>query len=110
MSGGDRARSDKWLRGRRTLDAALSGITAAVVGVILNLAVWFSIHVLFSETMVWRAGPLHLELARLGSLDPATLVLAVLAAVATFRFRIEMLPTLALTGLLGLLWEDLFTT
>lgn len=71
----------EWLGGRRTLDAALNGIMAAVVGVILNLAVWFSIHVLFGETTVWSAGPFDLELPRLGSLDPTALVLAVLAAV-----------------------------
>jgi chromate transporter len=94
----------EWLRGRPRLDAALGGITAAVVGVILNLAIWFSIHVLFSETTVWKAGPLHLELPRLGTLDPAAMVLAVLAAVATFWFKLGMLKTLSLAGLLGLLW------
>ena len=95
----------EWLRGRPALDAALSGISAAVVGVILNLAVWFSIHVLFGETTVWSAGPLHLELPRLGSLDPAALVLAGLAGIVTFRFRVGMLSTLALAGLLGLVWK-----
>jgi chromate transporter len=95
----------EWLRGRRTLDAALNGITAAVVGVILNLAIWFSIHVLFSETTLWTTGPLRLELPRLTTLDPAALVLAVLAAIATFRFRVGMLATLAGAGILGLLWK-----
>jgi len=94
----------EWLRGRRNLDAALRGITAAVVGVILNLAVWFSIHVLFGETSVWSAGPLRVELPRLETLHPAALVLAVLAAAATFRFKIGMLTTLAGAALLGLIW------
>ena len=92
----------EWLRGRRRLDAALRGITAAVVGVILNLAVWFSIHVLFGETSIWSTGPIHLELPRLSTLDPAALVLALLAAIATFRFRLGMISTLALAALLGL--------
>jgi chromate transporter len=95
----------EWLRGRRRLDAALRGITAAVVGVVLNLAVWFSIHVLFSETTLWTTGPLRLELPKPGTLDPAALTLAILAGIATFRLRIGMLATLAGAGFLGLLWK-----
>lgn len=64
------------LRGKVALSAALSGVTAAVVGVILNLAVWFSIHTLFA-----RVGEAHLLGARflipdLSTLDPVALVLA----------------------------------
>jgi chromate transporter len=95
----------EWLRGRRSLEAALTGITAAVVGVILNLAVWFSLHVLFHEVTVRRLGPVHLELPRLASLDTAALTLAVLAAVATFRFRVGMLPVLGGAAALGLAWR-----
>jgi len=95
----------EWLRGQRTLEGALAGITAAVVGVILNLAVWFSLHVLFRELDVWRAGPFHLEIPRWASVNAPALVLAVLAAIATFRFRIGMLTTLAGAGALGLTWK-----
>jgi chromate transporter len=95
----------EWLRGHRTLDAALAGIMAAVVGVILNLAVWFSLHVLFRETRLVQQGPLHLELPIPGSLEPASLALAIAAAIALFRFRIGMLWTLFLAGLAGLLWR-----
>jgi chromate transporter len=95
----------EWLRGQRALEGALTGITAAVVGVILNLAVWFSLHVLFREVGLRRLGPLHLELPRLATLDPAALVLALAAAVATFRFRLGMLPTLGGAAALGLAWR-----
>ena len=82
------------LRGRQSLTAALSGVTAAVVGVILNLAVWFSVHTLFS-----RVGEVHAFGARLlvpdwETLDPVSLVLAAAAMVAIFRFHLGMVPVL----------------
>ncbi|WP_204303779.1 chromate transporter, partial [Stenotrophomonas maltophilia] len=46
------------MRGNRALAGALAAVTAAVVGVVLNLAVWFAIHTLFRETWKLRAGPL----------------------------------------------------
>ncbi len=95
----------EWLRGQRALEGALTGITAAVVGVILNLAVWFSLHVLFREVVPVAAGPLRIELPRLASLDPAALFLALAAAVATFRYRVGMLTTLGGAAALGLAWR-----
>jgi len=82
------------LRGRKSLTAALSGVTAAVVGVILNLAIWFSIHTLFA-----RVGEIHAFGARFlvpdwATLDPAALLLAVAAMVAIFRFKLGMVPVL----------------
>jgi len=50
----------EWLRGRRALSDALAAITAAVVGVILNLAVWFALHTLFGEVAVVERGVLRL--------------------------------------------------
>jgi len=89
------------LRGRASLTAALSGVTAAVVGVILNLAVWFSIHTLFA-----RVGELHAFGARQlvpdwTTLDPAALLLAIAAAVALFRFKVGMIPTLLGSAAIG---------
>jgi chromate transporter len=89
------------LRGNRGLAAALSGITAAVVGVILNLAVWFALHVLFARVDEARAGPLHLQVPDWRTLDPASLLIAIGAAVAMFRFRWGMLPTLAAAAAVG---------
>ncbi|MCR5875026.1 chromate efflux transporter [Phenylobacterium sp. J426] len=83
------------LRGARALNAALSAITAAVVGVILNLALWFGLHVLFREVRTVVAGPLALDTPVLASANISSLLLAALAAVAAFRFKVGVLPLLA---------------
>jgi chromate transporter len=83
------------LRGNKPLNAALSAITAAVVGVILNLAIWFAIHTVFRETVPVRLFPLSFDAPRLASVDAFALALSVAAAVAIFRFKVGMIPTLA---------------
>jgi chromate transporter len=83
------------LRGNRALNAALSALTAAVVGVILNLAIWFAIHTVFRETIPVRAFPLSFDAPSFASIDPWALALSVAAAVAVFRFRVGMIQTLA---------------
>jgi len=91
------------LRGNRSLSAALTGITAAVVGVIANLGVYFAIHTLFSETRAVNWGPLHLQLPDLTMLRPVPLIIAVLAAVLLFRVKWSVLRTLGVCAVLGLL-------
>lgn len=85
------------------LDAALSAITAAVVGVILSLAIWFTLNVLFQDVRDTALGPLTLPVPAPASLDPAALGLLVLAALL-FLWRhwslLRVLPTLATAGLL----------
>ncbi|WP_448639088.1 chromate efflux transporter [Geodermatophilus sp. URMC 63] len=88
------------LRGNRSLSAALTGITAAVVGVIANLGVYFAVHTLFSETTT--AGPLALELPVPASVRPVTWVIAAVAAVLLFRARWSVLRTLGICAVLGL--------
>lgn len=83
------------IRGNTALSAALSAITAAVVGVVLNLAIWFAIHTLFRETFPVRASFLNFDAPKLGSVDFWALVLSIAAAVAIFRFKIGMITTLA---------------
>ena len=90
------------LQGNRAVSGALSAITAAVVGVILNLAVWFALHTLFREVGALHWGPLALPWPRWTSLDPAAAILSGVAMLAMFRFRLGMIPTLALCGGLGL--------
>lgn len=85
----------EYLRGRRALGAALSGITAAVGGVILNLATWFAIHTIFAETSPIRGWGLDFEVPVPGSVDPWALGIAFVAFVALLRWRGRMLPTLA---------------
>ncbi|MFZ5609708.1 MAG: chromate efflux transporter [Pseudomonadota bacterium] len=90
------------LRGRQALSAALSGITAAVVGVIVNLALWFGLHVVFAEVAEVRVLTLRLLLPEWRTLDPAALVLTLAALVAMLRLKWGMLATLALTAALGM--------
>ena len=82
------------LRGARALNAALAAITAAVVGVILNLAVWFGLHVLFAQVHQTRLGPFALDLPVLSSVNLASLGLTAAAAVAAFRFKAGVIPLL----------------
>ncbi|MFN0180049.1 MAG: chromate efflux transporter [Gemmatimonadales bacterium] len=93
----------EWLRGHRVLSAALAGIMAAVVGVVLNLTVWFALHVLFSEVTLTRIGPAELLVPRWSSIDLTAAFVATAALIAVFRFRIGMFPTLALGAGLGLI-------
>jgi chromate transporter len=89
------------LRGNRALSAALSAITAAVVGVILNLAVWFAIHTLFGKVEEVRIGGAGFDVPVLASLNLPALVLAAGAAIAVFRFRAGMIPVLLASAGLG---------
>jgi chromate transporter len=91
----------EYLRERRGLAAALGGITAAVVGVILNLAVWFALQTLFTSTGEVRAGPLRLHTVDASTLDPAALALAAFALVALLRLRWPLLLTIAVSAALG---------
>jgi chromate transporter len=83
------------LRGNKPLSGALSAITAAVVGVILNLAIWFAIHAMFRETRHIGGLGLSFDAPTVASLDIWSLVLALGAAIAIFRFKAAMIPTLA---------------
>ena len=91
------------LRGNKNLSAALTGITAAVVGVIANLAVYFALHTLFAETTDATWGPLQLELPQLATLRPVPVLIALAAAMMIFKLRWSVLRTLAACAALGLL-------
>jgi chromate transporter len=83
------------LRGNKGLAGALTAITAAVVGVILNLSVWFGLHTLFRQTIPVRSFGLSFDMPVWSSLDIAAFVLAAAAATAIFRLNIGMLWVLA---------------
>ena len=89
------------LRSHRLLHAALSAITAAVVGVVLNLSVWFALHTIFHRVEPWQYGPLRMDVPVLASIDPAAAALAGLALVAMLRWKLAMGWTLAGCALLG---------
>ncbi len=83
------------VRANRALSGAMAAITAAVVGVILNLAIWFAIHAVFRETVAVNAYGLSFDRPVLASIDFWSFALSAGAAVAIFRFRLGMLQTLA---------------
>lgn len=90
------------LRGNRTLSTALTGITAAVVGVIAHLAVYFAVHTLFADTRRITTGPLDFELPDLSSIRPTAVGLLVVACVLVFRLRWPVLRVLGTCAAVGL--------
>ncbi|HYE28567.1 MAG TPA: chromate efflux transporter [Allosphingosinicella sp.] len=92
------------LRANRALSAALSAITAAVVGVVLNLAIWFALHSLFRHVRQVNAGPLRFDLPVAASVDPAACVFAAAALIAIFRFRLGAPLVLAGCAAAGMAW------
>jgi chromate transporter len=91
----------EYFHSRPTLAAALSGITPAVVGVIVNLAVWFGLQTFFSTTGELRLGPLRLHTVDLATVDVFAIVLAVAAFVALVRFKVPLLVVLAASAVVG---------
>jgi chromate transporter len=91
------------LRGNRSLAGALSAITASVVGVVLNLALWFALHVGFAVVTPRHFGVLLLQVPELASVNALSLAIAAAALLAMLRFRVGMLPTLAASAALGAL-------
>jgi chromate transporter len=89
------------LRGNKALSGALAAITAAVVGVILNLAVWFALHTWFREARPVHGLGLSFDAPLPASLDPWALALSAAAAIAIFRFKAGMIPTLLACAMLG---------
>jgi len=90
------------LRDNRALSAALSTITAAVVGVILNLAIWFALHVLFRKVGVFEGAGMRFAMPDFATLDAVSAVLAAVALLAVFRFKIGMMVLLGVAAALGL--------
>jgi chromate transporter len=83
------------------LAAALAGVTAAVVGVVLNLGVWFAVHTLFADVTDRSFGWLSLPVPDPSTFQPAVALIASAAAIAIFRFRISLLWVLAGGAALG---------
>lgn len=89
------------------LAGALGGVTAAVVGVIFNLSLWFALHVLFGTVSATWHGPLRLWTPDPASLNVEALMLAILAALLLFGLRFGIVSTLALTAAASLAWSFL---
>ena len=91
------------LRGNRTLRSALEGVTAAIVGVIANLALYFAVHTLFAGTRKADSGPLSLELPVWSTYVWEAWLVAMVAAVLVFWLRWSVLRTLGVCALLGII-------
>ncbi len=90
------------LIGNRRLNAALSAITAAVVGVVLNLAVWFALHTLFGRVDTIQTYGLTLNIPALGTINWPALAISIVAMTAIFRFKVGMIAVLAASCLAGI--------
>jgi chromate transporter len=91
------------LRGNKALSGALTAITAAVVGVILNLSIWFALHTLFRHTVPIQGFGFSFDAPVLASVDLPALALSIAAATAIFRFNVGMLVVLAASCITGVL-------
>ncbi len=90
------------LRSNTRLAGALAAITAAVTGVILNLAVWFTLHVLFRNITEVETGPLRWFAIEWASLDVRAAVLAAIAAALVFALHRGLIETIAIMAALGI--------
>ena len=96
----------EWLQGNARLSAALGKVTAAVTGVILNLSLWFGLHVLFGK-VERLSSPVPVWWPDWSGFDLAAFVLCCLAALALLRLHWGMTKTLALCAGLGIIWKSL---
>lgn len=92
----------QWMTHQPRLRGALDAITAAVVGVILNLAIWFALHVFFAKVELVEAGPLRLWTPALATLDWRVVALSAIAAVLIFKRHWDIPAVLAVTSGLAL--------
>jgi chromate transporter len=95
------------LTSNQKLAAALAGVTAAVVGVVLNLGIWFAIHTLFARVEDQAIGPMTLAVPDLATFSPVVAAIAVAASIALFRFRVGMLWVLAGGAVLGVIADSI---
>lgn len=93
------------LRQHRGLNAALSCVTAAVVGVILNLSVWFATHTLFGSVEARSYGLVRVDVPVWSTLEPFALFLAAASMIAMLRFKVGMAWTLAGSAILGIAYR-----
>jgi len=93
------------LRANRQLSGALAAITAAVVGVILNLSVWFALHVLFGKVTEQHAGPLRWFAFDPLALDVRAAVLAMIAAILAFKLHRSLIEVVVVMATLGAIMQ-----
>lgn len=84
------------------LKGALAAVTAAVVGVIANLTVWFTMHVLFAQVDQANFGPIRIYLPEWSQLDWRAAIIALLGLVLTFALKWDVLRVLVVSAVAGL--------
>jgi len=95
----------EWISAQARLKGALSAITAAVVGVILNLSVWFALHVMFKSISTQKIGPLNVLVPDWLTLDWRVLVLVVFCLIALLRLHWSLMLVLAVSAIAGLVLQ-----
>ncbi len=97
------------LRSSKLLSSSLSYVTAAVVGVILNLAIWFSIHTLFAKVKETKINGVYISIPELNSINVIPTIITLVALYLTFKLKVSIFRTLAICVFIGLLshWADL---
>ena len=85
-----------------SLKGGLAGVTAAIVGVIANLALWFALHVLFAQVVVAELGPVHLQWPVFDSFDWRAALIAAVAMILIFVVKRGVILTLAVVAAMGL--------
>lgn len=96
------------LRKIELLNAALSAITASVVGVILNLSLWFSMNTLFRSVATYEYSVFRISLPVWNSIDLGSLVIMVIAMILTFTFRLGIFAILFAGLTLGIVIKNVF--
>ena len=92
------------VRNIRWLASALAAVTAAVVGIIANLTVWFGLHVLFGSVGEWQVGILSLPVPDVASLDFAAAAIALVAGLALIRYHMNMIAVIGAAAVAGAAW------
>ncbi|AGA77662.1 chromate efflux transporter [Echinicola vietnamensis] len=98
----------EYLRGNKNLTTALSGITAAVVGVVLNLGVWFALHTLFGKVNESHSLGIRWLIPEWATIDVPSLVIGLIAAFVYFILKWEMLKTILVSVICGILYYFTF--
>jgi len=93
------------LRGNKSMHSAMSGITSAIVGVVLNLAVWFALNTAFGTLEDFRALGIHLQIPVWNTINLPSLFIAAFALVAILRFKVSVIKTIGCSALIGIIYH-----
>jgi chromate transporter len=93
------------LRGNKSLHSAMSGITSAIVGVVLNLAVWFALNTAFGSLEDFRALGIHVQIPVWHTINIPSLLIATFAMLAIFRFKLSVIKTIGCSAAIGIIYH-----